>query len=456
MSVTSEDLFADLFERLPDPAYAVDAGLRVVALNRAGERHFDVERTAVVGRPVAEAFPALRATMHIDMLGQVTATGRPAEATTDSLYRPGRRLKIRVFALRSGAGVVFQDVTATERAMADLAVSEALRRVSEEAVRSSLTELQTIYDNAPVGLCVIDRNRRFVRVNSRLAEINGLPARDHIGRTVGEVLPDLVSQSEPLFERIFTTGEPVVDVEISGETPAAPGVQRHWRENWHPLRDTTGEVVAVNVVAEEVTATKEAAARERLLVRELHHRARNVLMVVSSLVQLTAKGDPARFVPTLQDRLKALARAHELTSRDRWERAELGALLRLELAAHMEGDHVRVDGPAVPLSVDVAQALAMTLHELTTNAAKYGALSRPTGRLDVTWRHEGGEVVVDWAERGGPPVRAPERDGFGSLLIRVNVVTRLRGAFEPTWSPDGFACRIRLPAADLADGAPPA
>jgi PAS domain S-box-containing protein len=454
MRGVSLDQQAALFDALPDPAYAVDRALGVVAINRAAERHFGVGRHDVLSRAFREAFPSLAGTFHEELLTRAVATGRATEATADSVYRPGARLKIRVFPVMDGMGVVFQDVTAIERTMADLAVSEALRRASEEAAQAGLAELKAIYDNAPVGLCVVDRDRRFRRVNARLAEINGVPAGAHLGRTVAEVVPGISEQAEPFFERIFATGEPILDVEISGETPAAPGVLRHWRESWHPLRDATGAVVAVNIVAEEVTARKEAAERERLLVRELHHRARNVLMVVSSLVQLTAKGDPARFVPVLQERLKALARAHELTSRDRWERAELGALIRLELGSHMDGDHVHVDGPAVPLSIDVAQAIAMTVHELATNAAKYGALSRPAGRLSVSWRIEGTDVVLDWEERGGPPVAPPERDGFGSLLIRVNVVTRLHGAFEPQWSPEGFSCRIRLPAAELVDGEP--
>ena len=121
----------------------------------------------------------------------------------------------------------------------------------------------------------------------------------------------------------------------------------------------------------------------------------------------------------------------------------------------MDGDHVQLDGLPVPLSADVAQAVAMTVHELATNAAKYGALSRPGGRLSAIWRHEGDDLVLDWTERGGPPAAAPDRDGFGSLLIRVNVVTRLRGAFEPLWSPEGFSCRIRVPVAELVGADPP-
>jgi PAS domain S-box-containing protein len=456
MRIVQMDQHAALFDAHPDPSFAVDRGLAVVAINRAAERHFGVGRQDVLSRGFREAFPVLVGTFHEELLTRAVAAGRAAEATADSFSGPGARLRVRIFPVGDGFGVVFQDVTATERAVVDLAVSEMLRRASEDAARNGLAELQAIYDTAPVGLCVVDRDRRFRRVNARLAEINGVPAGAHLGRTVDEVVPGMSAQIEPLFERILATGEPIRDVEISGETPAAPGVLRHWRESWHPLRDATGTVIAVNRVAEEVTARKAAAERERLLVRELHHRARNVLMVVSSLVHLTAKGDPARFVPVLQDRLKSLARAHELISRDRWERAELGALIRLELASHVEGDHVHVDGPAVPLSIDVAQAVAMTVHELVTNAAKYGALSRAAGRLCVSWRIEGADVVLDWLERGGPPAAAPERDGFGSLLIRVNVVTRLHGAFEPRWSPEGFSCRIRLPASELVDGDPSA
>ena len=136
-------------------------------------------------------------------------------------------------------------------------------------------ELEVIYRTAPVGLCVLDDELRFVRINERLAEINGVPAEEHLGRTVRDVLPALADEVEPLLRGVLTTGEPVVDVEITGETPAQPGVPRTWLESWYPLHDDEGRVAGINIVAQEITKRKhaeqaagEVEARYR---RALHH-----------------------------------------------------------------------------------------------------------------------------------------------------------------------------------------
>ena len=121
-----------------------------------------------------------------------------------------------------------------------------------------LLEIEAIYQTAPVGLCVLDADLRYVRINERLAEINGVPAADHIGRTVREVVPHLADAVEPVFRRILETGEPVLDVEVTGETPAQPGVERTWVESWFPLKDSRGHPIGINIVAEEITERKDA------------------------------------------------------------------------------------------------------------------------------------------------------------------------------------------------------
>ena len=122
----------------------------------------------------------------------------------------------------------------------------------------NLLELEAIYQTAPVGLCVLDADLRYRRINERLAEINGIPAAEHLGRSVREVLPGLADEVEPLFHRILETGEAVLDVEVTGETPAQPGVVRTWVESWFPLKDPSGQAIGINVVAEEITERKHA------------------------------------------------------------------------------------------------------------------------------------------------------------------------------------------------------
>jgi len=150
-----------------------------------------------------------------------------------------------------------------------------------------LAELEAIYASAPVGLCVLDRRFRFVRINDRLAEINGRPVSEHIGRTPHEVVPGLAGPAEELFRRVLASGQPVLDVEISGTTPARPGVQRFWIEHWLPLKDPAGQVIGVNIVAEEVTErkkTEEALRQARHgLKQKIRKRTAQLQATVSSL-----------------------------------------------------------------------------------------------------------------------------------------------------------------------------
>jgi len=151
----------------------------------------------------------------------------------------------------------------------ELREQEQALRASELLARNRLAEIEAIYDSAHVGLCVFGRDLRYVRINERLAEINGIPAPRHLGKTLREIVPDLADAAEELAERVFRTGEPVLNVEFSGTTAAQPGVLRYWIEHWLPLRDERGQVVAINVVAHEITERKRAEealrqANERL------------------------------------------------------------------------------------------------------------------------------------------------------------------------------------------------
>jgi PAS domain S-box-containing protein len=145
---------------------------------------------------------------------------------------------------------------------------QRLRR-SQVALESRFLEIEDLYRAAPVGLCLLDRELRFVRINARLAEINGLSAAAHIGRTLREVVPDLADRAEPLMRSVLARGEPLLDVELEGTTGMRPGVVRHWIESYHPQRDAAGVVVGLNVVVQEVTPMKEAEAAVRRSEREL-------------------------------------------------------------------------------------------------------------------------------------------------------------------------------------------
>ena len=169
-------------------------------------------------------------------------------------------------------------------------------------------------------------------------------------------------------------------------------------------RDAAGKAVRMNGVTVDITDRKRAEERQVLLAREVDHRAKNTLAVVLSVLRLTRAATTQDFIATVEGRVHALAATHNLLSSTRWEGADLGKIVEEEMAPYHASHRQRVitDGPAVVLLPATAQAVALALHELATNAAKYGALSTETGTLSVTWRAEGDALVLDWTETGGP------------------------------------------------------
>jgi len=198
-------------------------------------------------------------------------------------------------------------------------------------------------------------------------------------------------------------------------------------------------------------ALRRAAETERLLIREVDHRAKNVLAVVQSLAQLTPFHSKAQYVEALSGRIGSLARAHSLLSNTRWSGVDLHDLLRLELDPYRvtegaESDEpLVIDGPPALIEAQGAQSLALVLHELATNASKYGALARPEGRLSVTWRWtaDGGLGLV-WRETAGARIVPPQRRGFGSTLIE-NAVKQAGARVALDWRPEGLEIRLDIP-----------
>lgn len=216
-------------------------------------------------------------------------------------------------------------------------------------------------------------------------------------------------------------------IEFSGRMFGPPGARTHIVGM---LRDVTAEV--------------EAAERQALLLREVEHRANNALAVVQSLVRLTGGATLPDYRRSLEGRILALARTQSLTgAADQGAPVPLAAILAAELAAC--GDHVEIAAEAVPpLAPVLVQPVAMILHELTTNAARHGALSRPGGRVRIAAAREDEEVVLRWTERGGPPAAAPAHTGTGMSVVRAQA-RRLGGRLDYDWRPEGLGVELRIP-----------
>ena len=215
-------------------------------------------------------------------------------------------------------------------------------------------------------------------------------------------------------------------------------------------RDAKGRIVKTLSAALDIDERKRAEERRILLIHELNHRVKNTLAAVQSIARQTLRSDrdPAEMTEVFTARLVSLSAAHDVLTRENWEGAGLREIVQVAMTP-FEEDRIVASGPDVRLGPRAALALGMALHELATNATKYGALSGEAGGVDLTWRarRDGKAAVLalEWRERGGPPVKSPKRRGFGSRLLTQGVRHDLNGAAELDFAPDGVVCRITAP-----------
>jgi two-component sensor histidine kinase/two-component SAPR family response regulator len=232
--------------------------------------------------------------------------------------------------------------------------------------------------------------------------------------------------------------------------PIVPELLRAKVSTFLELHRKTRQLEGLNAeleerVAQRAEALEAASRRQQLLAREVDHRARNALAIVQAIVRLSRRDDVQTFADSVHGRIRAMARAHQLLSSSRWEGASLHQVIQEELSPYCDDDRVTVLGPPVLLHPSVAQMFALAVHELATNALKYGSLSSGTGRVELEWRMSGETFEFVWREIGGPEIAAPARRGFGMSLIDASIATQLQGHADLDWRRDGLVCTAKLP-----------
>ena len=249
-------------------------------------------------------------------------------------------------------------------------------------------------------------------------------------------------------------GRPVRDAEAIAERP--DGTQRWFIPYPTPLRDPSGRLTgAINMLV-DITERKEAEQRQKLLLDELNHRVKNTLASVQSVVVQAAKSarNVDEFRHAVEGRILAMSRAHDQLSRRSWADAELHELLTACIAPYLSKANVALDGVHTIVAPRVGLMLCMAIHELATNAAKYGALSTPAGRVDLGWSVEqAGDrrmLQLRWLERDGPLVTPPERQGFGTRLLERGIQAELHGRTTTRYARSGVECHIEIPLAQDA------
>ena len=315
-------------------------------------------------------------------------------------------------------------------------------------LRARFARYETALRGSQVTVYTQDRDLRYTSISNPML---GRAIEDILGRTDAEVLsPEAGAAMIAVKRAVLASGE-AKRAEVPLED--APGIR------WHdlhiePLRNEAGDVVGLTCASVDVTERKEGEAHLRLLLRELTHRSKNLLAVIQAMARQTARhtGSVETFLTQFGARLQALAASHDLLIRESWYGASLGELVRSQLGVYLDGQaaQVSIEGPAIAIKPEAAQNLGLALHELAVNAAKYGALSVPVGRVVITWNRlenvDGSAVELDWREKLGPKVKARRRKGFGSMVIERNLARALDATVELEFDPDGLHYHIVIPA----------
>jgi two-component sensor histidine kinase len=213
-----------------------------------------------------------------------------------------------------------------------------------------------------------------------------------------------------------------------------------------PIKGVKGEVIGASKTARDITERKRRDGQIVVLAREAEHRSKNLLATVQATIRLTQADTTAALKDAIAGRIQALAHVHALFVQTKWAGAELQSLVMQELSPYCRSDEKRavVEGPSVMLQPDAAQAIAVCLHEQATNAAKYGALSVPGGRVSVDWSQApDGRLIFHWSEEDGPAVSEPSRRGFGMHVLE-RMIESLNGRVRLDWRPEGLFCEIVL------------
>jgi PAS domain S-box-containing protein len=325
-------------------------------------------------------------------------------------------------------GTVTHDVTETKRAELQMRSLASIVESSDDAIVSKNLD----------GI-IMSWNRGAER-------IFGYTAEEAVGQSITILIPeDRYNEEVDILNRI-RRGERIDHFETVRQRKHGSLVVVSLTVS--PVKNADGKIVGASKIARDVTEQKRNQEQITTLAREAEHRSKNLLASVQAIVNLSRADTLDGLKHVIEGRIQALANVHSLFVATRWVGAELSAIATQELAPYFAGERkrARIDGAPTLLEPAAAQAIAVTLHELATNAAKYGSLSNAGGSIELTWQHgRDGQMLLRWTETGGPPVGKPTRKGFGSRVIE-QMIRQLPGTVRFDWNSDGLVCEISFKA----------
>jgi PAS domain S-box-containing protein len=350
-------------------------------------------------------------------------------------------------------GVFVQSAEPRRWTRYDIALAEAaagklwqalLRFRTETALRDSEERYRLIFEQANDIIFTADVDQRITACNLAGANALGLPPSEIIGRSISEfVSPEGFAQTTAMLQQKIERGGNTRH-EISVIKPSGEIVR--WENDSTLVLDRDGEPIGLLSISRDVTERRAFEQRRELLINELNHRVKNALALVQGIAHQTFRNgvDPEAAQRDFLLRIATLAKAHDLLTREQWEGVTLTELVRAATAA-FDAARIAAGGPPLRLAPKAAVAIAMALHELSTNALKYGALSRAEGSVTLEWTVDADHFEMIWAERGGPAVQPPGSHGFGVKMLERALASDLHGTVSIAFAATGVQCAIRAP-----------
>ena len=443
----SEERFRLMSEHAPVMIWMSDEKGACLHLNQMLRAFWGVDESRLAGFD-------WRDTMHPDDMQEIIrqiseALARQIRATIKGRYRNARG-DIRI--LQTDARPRFSAEGAF-LGMIGVNVDITDRELTEIALRESEKRFRLAVEAAPSGMLMADATGRVVMVNAQAEKLFGYERDELLGRPVESLVPERFRGTHPEY-RLGYSDAPAVRAMGAGRDLFAlrnDGTEVPVEIGLSPIDTPEGTMALAAIV--DITGRKMAEAQRELLVAELNHRVKNILTVVQSIASQTFRRDapPLEARRAFEGRLHALARAHDLLTTANWEYASLEHLAQETLQAlGTDGRRISLSGPSIRLAPRQALAVGLALHELATNALKYGALSNDAGRIEVNWNYldkSKERFRIVWRERNGPPVTKPTRSGFGSVLLQRVLAGEHDGEASTTFLPEGLVCEISLPLA---------
>jgi PAS domain S-box-containing protein len=443
-----------LADNVPVAITCCDAEGRYTFANKHFRERYGLLRDQIIGKRISEVIGHAAFAIIEHYVAECLA-GKAVECEFETIDRAGEPMFLQGgFVPKCRYGKVVGLVEAT--------TNITRLKLAEQRLRGGEITFRQLVDNSPFGIYVVDADFRVVQ-----ASIGARRRFENVQPLIGRDLADVLrfTWPEPFageviahFRHTLATGEPYHEPDSITHRKETGAVESYdWKTERVTMPDGRFGVVCHSYDLSE-RQKYEAGLREnqeqtQLLMREVNHRAKNMLSVVDAIAHQTATKSPEDFIERFSERIQALSANQDLLVRNEWRGVDVEDLVRAQLApfAELIGSRIALHDSKIRLNAASAQAIGLSLHELVTNAGKYGALSTDKGRVDIGWGTDGSAFTMSWTEREGPPVSPPQRRGFGTIVMEQMTERSVGGRVDLEYAPSGVTWRLTCRAASALE-----